>query len=192
MKLLFVGIVVYLVSLNYKGLNWRLLLQNTCEILSKPIDEGNDGSSTLLSNFKEEFNSTVLNAFKNESNSNSFSEVKEFNSTVVDDSKTEFNSASSSNTKEEFSSITVNKTTESNFTVSNKNIEEFNSTLQPALNQLPLTVLSVKCGQNQELKECGSACPPTCNVQSPKCEENCIKDVCQCKVSQLYLKSFIF
>lgn len=133
----------------------------------------------------------MLNAFRNESNSSSFSEVQEVNSTVVGDSKTKFSSASLSNDKEEFSSITVDKATESNFTVSNKNVEEFNSTLQPALNQLSLTVLNVKCGQNQELKECGSACPPTCNVKSPKCEEHCIKDVCQCKVSQLCFKSFI-
>ncbi|TMS37079.1 hypothetical protein L596_004092 [Steinernema carpocapsae] len=38
-----------------------------------------------------------------------------------------------------------------------------------------------KCGLNEELKACGSACAPTCTVPEPVCEAHCIIDVCQCK-----------
>uniref|UniRef100_A0A1I8A2H2 TIL domain-containing protein n=1 Tax=Steinernema glaseri TaxID=37863 RepID=A0A1I8A2H2_9BILA len=38
-----------------------------------------------------------------------------------------------------------------------------------------------KCGLNEELKACGSACAPTCTVPEPVCESHCIIDVCQCK-----------
>lgn len=37
------------------------------------------------------------------------------------------------------------------------------------------------CGQNEEYKECGSACPPTCKVPSPApCTQQCVS-ACFCK-----------
>ncbi|KAH7731158.1 hypothetical protein AAVH_00055 [Aphelenchoides avenae] len=38
-----------------------------------------------------------------------------------------------------------------------------------------------KCGPNEELKSCGTSCPPTCGDPSPMCTRECVVDVCQCK-----------
>uniref|UniRef100_A0A914X2I5 TIL domain-containing protein n=1 Tax=Plectus sambesii TaxID=2011161 RepID=A0A914X2I5_9BILA len=39
-----------------------------------------------------------------------------------------------------------------------------------------------KCSQNEECKECGSACEPNCEVSEPMiCTMQCIVNVCQCK-----------
>lgn len=144
-------------------------LSGTFKNESSIFSEIKEANSTLLSNIQENFNSTLISEVREEQNSTLFSKVKEASSITVSKAA-------------EVDSRVSAKFAEFNSTVSNKTIE-FNSTLQPALDRLPLTVLTVRCGLNQELKECGSACPPTCNVQNSPCEEHCIKDVCQCKVS---------
>uniref|UniRef100_A0AC35FZ60 TIL domain-containing protein n=1 Tax=Panagrolaimus sp. PS1159 TaxID=55785 RepID=A0AC35FZ60_9BILA len=52
-----------------------------------------------------------------------------------------------------------------------------------SINANLISNLTIKCLPNQELKTCGSLCPPTCALQDPICKvsKNCIKDVCQCK-----------
>ncbi|KIH62569.1 trypsin Inhibitor like cysteine rich domain protein [Ancylostoma duodenale] len=37
------------------------------------------------------------------------------------------------------------------------------------------------CGTNEERKECGTACEPTCANPHPTCSKQCIKNVCQCR-----------
>ncbi|EYB92112.1 hypothetical protein Y032_0198g1640 [Ancylostoma ceylanicum] len=37
------------------------------------------------------------------------------------------------------------------------------------------------CGLNEERKQCGTACEPTCANPNPGCTKQCIIDVCQCK-----------
>uniref|UniRef100_A0A8R1E2P9 TIL domain-containing protein n=1 Tax=Caenorhabditis japonica TaxID=281687 RepID=A0A8R1E2P9_CAEJA len=37
-----------------------------------------------------------------------------------------------------------------------------------------------QCARNEELKECGSACEPTCKDPVPFCRFPCINNVCQC------------
>ncbi|RCN48310.1 trypsin Inhibitor like cysteine rich domain protein [Ancylostoma caninum] len=37
------------------------------------------------------------------------------------------------------------------------------------------------CGLNEERKQCGTACEPTCANPNPVCTRQCIIDVCQCK-----------
>ncbi|KAE9553176.1 hypothetical protein FO519_003615 [Halicephalobus sp. NKZ332] len=164
-------------------------------------------NSTFLSEFKEEFNSTfsdeikkesdshVLNNAKEESNSTLFKDSTEgSSSTVLDEIVEQSNSTFSNEVKNESDSVSLNKVKkelssvlfhevkeESNSTLFHKVTEKLNSTSHPIPDRHPSTILTVKCGQNQELKECGSACPQTCNLQDSLCEEHCIKDVCQCK-----------
>ncbi|CAI2353170.1 unnamed protein product [Caenorhabditis sp. 36 PRJEB53466] len=46
---------------------------------------------------------------------------------------------------------------------------------------VPIPVATPKCGENEELKECGSACEPTCENANPVCAAVCLTNVCQCK-----------
>ncbi|KAL6737842.1 hypothetical protein Aduo_011453 [Ancylostoma duodenale] len=41
------------------------------------------------------------------------------------------------------------------------------------------------CGQNEERKQCGTACEPTCTNPNPGCTKQCILNVCQCKQGYL-------
>ncbi|EFP07085.1 hypothetical protein CRE_12826 [Caenorhabditis remanei] len=38
-----------------------------------------------------------------------------------------------------------------------------------------------KCGENEEFKECGTHCEPTCKEPNPACIMMCKENVCQCK-----------
>uniref|UniRef100_A0A8R1HPW3 TIL domain-containing protein n=1 Tax=Caenorhabditis japonica TaxID=281687 RepID=A0A8R1HPW3_CAEJA len=42
-----------------------------------------------------------------------------------------------------------------------------------------------RCSRNEELKECGTACEPTCSNPSPICTLQCIPNVCQCSTGFL-------
>uniref|UniRef100_A0A7I4Z072 Trypsin Inhibitor like cysteine rich domain protein n=1 Tax=Haemonchus contortus TaxID=6289 RepID=A0A7I4Z072_HAECO len=42
------------------------------------------------------------------------------------------------------------------------------------------------CGVNEERKQCGTACEPTCAQPNPPCTRQCVPDVCQCR--QLYIR----
>ncbi|CAD6186815.1 unnamed protein product [Caenorhabditis auriculariae] len=46
---------------------------------------------------------------------------------------------------------------------------------------VPPTQKPKTCGQNEDLKSCGSACEPTCNQTRYSCTLLCIVNVCQCK-----------
>uniref|UniRef100_A0A8R1I8W5 TIL domain-containing protein n=1 Tax=Caenorhabditis japonica TaxID=281687 RepID=A0A8R1I8W5_CAEJA len=43
-----------------------------------------------------------------------------------------------------------------------------------------IDVVLTGCAINEELKECGSACEPTCKNPVPFCRMQCISNVCQC------------
>ncbi|CAL2045641.1 unnamed protein product [Caenorhabditis brenneri] len=46
---------------------------------------------------------------------------------------------------------------------------------------VPIPVPKPKCEDNEELKECGSMCEPTCDNQNIECAPTCLTNVCQCK-----------
>ncbi|CAI5452219.1 unnamed protein product [Caenorhabditis angaria] len=52
--------------------------------------------------------------------------------------------------------------------------------------QLFTTPKPPKCGENEQLEECGTACEPSCDVpEYPFCTEQCLVNVCQCKAGFL-------
>ncbi|CAO4380355.1 unnamed protein product [Caenorhabditis nigoni] len=46
---------------------------------------------------------------------------------------------------------------------------------------VPIPIPKQKCDENEELKECGSACEPTCDEDHRGCSAVCLTNVCQCK-----------
>uniref|UniRef100_A0A1I7UKC6 TIL domain-containing protein n=1 Tax=Caenorhabditis tropicalis TaxID=1561998 RepID=A0A1I7UKC6_9PELO len=44
-----------------------------------------------------------------------------------------------------------------------------------------IPVSTPKCEENEEMKECGSSCEPTCDNQNPSCAPTCLTNICQCK-----------
>ncbi|CAO4378898.1 unnamed protein product [Caenorhabditis nigoni] len=43
-------------------------------------------------------------------------------------------------------------------------------------------IIGNRCyGRNEEMKQCGTACEPTCANRNPVCTKQCINNVCQCR-----------